>query len=111
MSYTHGDKKYHRLNIYTDNYVEAMNRNASPEELHCYLRNMLTEAIRTEITLEHLLRVLSGSSIKESNTDIFIDNVSRHYAYGITAAKAQQNEKEVKEKTDSDREQTFCQDA
>ena len=44
--------------------------------------------------LEELLNIVaveleqhSSSSIEESNTERFIENVSRHYAYGVTAAK------------------------
>lgn len=85
------NKKYSRLNQLTKNYVQAMNSDANPEELHCYLKDLLSEAIKEQITLEHLLRVLSGSSIEEANTEKFIENVSRHYAYGISILKNTKN--------------------
>ena len=92
MTYKKGDKKYRHLNQLTSDYVNVMNGDAAPEELHCRLRDLLAEAIKMEISLEHLLRVLSGSTIEESDTEEFIENVSRHYAYGVTAAKVKKNE-------------------
>jgi agmatine/peptidylarginine deiminase len=99
MTYKKGDIKYRHLNQLTGDYVNAMNGDAAPEELHCLLRDLLAEAIKTEITLEHLLRVLSGSSIEESDTEKFIENVSRHYAYGVTAAKVKKDEDDARKKT------------
>ena len=94
MTYKKGNKTYRHLNQLTHNYVDAMNGDAAAEELHCRLRDLLAEAIKTEITLEHLLRVLSGSTIEESDTEKFIENVSRHYAYGVTAAKVKKGEED-----------------
>lgn len=96
MTYKKGDKRYRHLNQLTGDYINAMNGDAAPEELHCLLRDLLAEAIKTEITLEHLLRVLSGSTIEESNTERFIENVSRHYAYGVTAAKVKKDEDDAR---------------
>lgn len=96
MTYKKGDKKYNRLNQLTGDYINAMNGDVAPEELHCLLRDLLAEAIKTEITLEHLLRVLSGSTIEESDTEKFIENVSRHYAYGVTAAKVKKDEDDAR---------------
>ena len=96
MTYKKGDKKYRHLNQLTGDYVNAMNGDAAPEELHCRLRDMLAEAVKMEITLEHLLRVLSGSTIEESDTEKFIENVSRHYAYGVTAAKVKKDEDDAR---------------
>jgi len=96
MTYKKGDKKYCHLNHLTGDYVNAMNHHAAPEELHCLLRDLLAEAVKTEITLVHLLKVLSGSSIEESDTGIFIENVSRHYAYGVTAAKVKKDEDDAR---------------
>jgi len=96
MTYKKGDKKYRHLNYLTRDYVTAMNGDAAPEELHCLLRDLLAEAVKTEITLVHLLKVLSGSSIEESDTEIFIENISRHYAYGVTAAKVLHDEGEAR---------------
>ncbi len=93
MTYKYGDKKYQRLNIFTREYIDAVNSNAPAEELHQHLRSVIAEAIRTEISLEHLLRVLSGSSLEESDTEMFIDHVSRHYAYGVTAARVKEDTK------------------
>lgn len=76
-----------------------MNREAPAEELRLHLRETIAEAIRMEISLEHLLRVFSSSRIEASNTDIFIDHVSKHYAYGITAARVTQEEKKEREET------------
>lgn len=98
MTYEKGDKKYNRLNYLTREYVIAMGTNAPPEELHCLLRDFLAEAIKMEITLEHLLRVLSGSDIHESDTERFIENVSRHYAYGVVAAKVKYDGSEVRKR-------------
>ena len=96
MTYKKGDKKYRRLNQLTCYYIHAINSDADPEELHSLLRGWLTEAIKMEITLEHLLSVLSDSTIEESDTKKFIENVSRHYSYGVTAAKVKQDEDEIR---------------
>ncbi len=96
MSYKKGHRKYRHLNQLTGDYVNSMNNDAAPEELHCHLRDLLAEAVKTEITLEHLLRVLSGSTIEESDTEKFIDNVSRHYAYGVTAAKVKHDDEDAR---------------
>jgi hypothetical protein len=99
MDYKKGDKRYDKLNLLTEEYVDAMNRNTNPEELHCYLRELLAEAIKMDITLKHLLKVLSGSAIGESNTEKFIDGVSKHYSWAVTAAEVKQDEEDAREKT------------
>jgi hypothetical protein len=98
MAYKKGDKKYHHLNQLTRNYVAAINSGALHEELHCNLRDLLAEAIKMEISLEHLLSVLSEANIGKSETKEFNENVSKNYSYGLIAAKVKrQKELSVKE--------------
>jgi hypothetical protein len=98
MKYEKGNKKYSRLNEKTSCYINAINRKDDSELLHCYLRDLLAEAIRMEITLTHLLKVFSDSSIAESDSKEFIDNVSKHYARGITASdKKRDTQKDAEE--------------
>ncbi len=89
-------KEYSRFSEFKRQYINAMNQTKDPEELHCYLRSLLREAIKMNISLVDLLKILSGSSIEESDTEKFIDNVSMHYAWGVTAAKVKKSEDDAR---------------
>ena len=91
------NEEYRRFHTHKRKYIDAMHRDADPEELHSYLRELLREAIKMDVTLVDLLKILSDSSIEESDTEKFIENVSRHYAYGVTAAKMKHDKDEARE--------------
>lgn len=89
-------QEYSRFNEFKRQYIDAMNRKKDPEELHCYLRDLLREAIKMDVSLIDLLKILSGSAISDSDTEKFIDNVSRHYAWGVAAAKVKHDEDDAR---------------
>lgn len=85
--------KYSRLNTHMEHYIHAVNTGASPEVLHCQLRDLITEAIRVDITLARLLEVLAGNRVSDGDTQSFINNVSKHYG----SAESQNEQKTTKE--------------
>ncbi|NDA64549.1 MAG: hypothetical protein EBX50_21345 [Chitinophagia bacterium] len=68
-----------RLNQRMANYIKAVNGKADPEVIHYELRDLIAEAIKVDISLKELLKVLS-SYINKGNDQNFIDNVAKHYS-------------------------------
>ena len=87
MTYKKGDKKYQTLNALTHDYIAAANNNMRQETVFQHLDDMLCEAVKMDITLEHLLKVLSTSGIAKSDTVPFISNISNRYAYEVDNTK------------------------
>lgn len=78
--------RYSRLNTRMEQYINSVNSEADPEDLHSQLRNLIAEAIKVDVTLAKLLEVLATSHIQGGKSEKFIGNVSRHYSRGQNTA-------------------------